>query len=210
MHPEDPLARSPRGFSVSWLRSCHLNSHCALSHCPATWHGDPGRCLLSPSHPLSLIPRTPPGDSLCRGAQPLLPTAAHCLVQRGRRQKRMGSARWLPCVATHALKELSVQGFTPVLARTCSGAAVPPPPPSSAYVFLRVGLSGCVQDKHVFLFQYVKTKLICPVYAMSSLGAMFPEKVGVLCSLTRSLRSSQVWNPVTYPGEGLRRHEGRA
>lgn len=54
----------------------------------------------------------------------------------------------------------------------------PPPAPSSAYLFLRVGLSGCVQDKHVFLLQYVKTKLICLVHAMSSLGAMFPEKVG--------------------------------
>lgn len=38
----------------------------------------------------------------------------------------MGSACWLPCVATHALNELGVQGFTPVLARTCSGTAAPP------------------------------------------------------------------------------------
>lgn len=32
---------------------------------------------------------------------------------------------WLPCVATHALNELGVQGFTPVLSRTCSGTTQP-------------------------------------------------------------------------------------
>ena len=176
MHPEDPLARSPGGLlSFGWEAIAWRAIVPWETCCLAMQHGNPGSHLLSPSHPLSLsaLPRCLPMSQ--GSASP----PHHSVLPGTEGQKAQGDAVCpLVTFCCHPRTEWThCSGFHSSPGRDLLWNGSSPPPPSSACVSQSGSLWLCSrQNKHVFLLQYVKTKLTCAVYSTSNPGATIPEK----------------------------------